>query len=259
MDRIKYALKQLGLKEEEVAAYITALKSGPISIHKLAQITKIPRATLYLVIKVLQNKGLVTHMVSGKRKKIISAPPDKLIELAEERRLTVNQAWDNIQQALPQLQIAYDQVSGRPRISYYEGTDAVKTLYEQTLSSDEIFIHSTRPTIKTLEKYFIRIGHKMIRSKAIVTDSKENKRYQREFTCRRCEILCIKNEGEFDMDYIIFDNRVAFISYKNFEPMGMVIEDKNLAEFEKMRFLTIWKIIKDEITTLSSGGSVKPE
>jgi len=56
---IELELKKLGLKEKEVKVYLAGLELGPNSIKNIAEKVKIPRPTVYEIVKKTGRKGII--------------------------------------------------------------------------------------------------------------------------------------------------------------------------------------------------------
>lgn len=249
MEKIKQSLKHLGFNNSEIKVYFCLLENGSSSILEIAQKTNIPRATIYTIIKSLVKKGLVNMSVVGKKNRFITASPEKLLEIAEDKKYNINKTIDEINQNWEQLQSIFSIKSGKPKIRYYEGVEGIKSIYEDSLKSEEIYVfcltqNGPRLMGDYLKKYFIRVIRKMIKTKEIVSDSKEDKEYQKEFSTSRNEIICLSQQYMSNTDYLLYQNKVVFISYKNNYQIGVMIQDEELARFERMRFEILWKTIK---------------
>jgi len=246
MDKLKQDLQTFGLSEEEVVVYITALEQGSTTVLELARSTKIPRTTVYLLIDSLTEKGLLTLTAQGKKKLYVPASPEDLITLAKAKHAQLEHTIGSLSEELPQLQALFNMSHQKPKIRYYEGVEEVKRVYEDTLLSEKILVHCMSQDAKMimgeyLEKYFIRVARKMIHTKELVSDSEEDKKYQQEYSTSRNQIICIPSKYQTNTDYMIYKDCVAFITYKDQVPVGVVISDTEITRFEKIRFMMVWE------------------
>jgi len=246
MDTLKNNLQTLGITEEEIVVYITALEQGSTTILELARSTKIPRTTVYLLIDSLTEKGLLSLTAQGKKKLYVPASPEDLIEMAESKKQALAHTVDLLKSELPQLQALYNLSHQKPKIRYYEGVAEVKKIYEDTLFAEKIYVHRmSKDAIlvmgEYLKKYFVRVIRKMIHTKEMVNSSLEDKKYQEEYSTSRNQIICLPEKYQTNTDYLIYGDTVAFITYKDRVPVGVVISDPEIARFEKIRFLIVWE------------------
>lgn len=246
MDTLHNNLITLGLSNEEIQVYLAALEQGSVSVLELAKITQIPRTTVYLLIDSLVKHGLLKRMVKGKKKHYIPAQPREILTLGKNKQHQLAQSLQELEQEIPQLDAMYRTQHSIPKIQYYQGTDEVKKIYEETLEADKIYVHCMSQSGMEimgdyLNKYFMRVIRRMIHSQKILSDSPADKLYQQEYSTSRNQIVCIPAKLGTNTDYMIYGNKVAFITYREGQPVGVVICDKEIAHFEKIRFQMVWE------------------
>ena len=246
MDTLHNNLITLGLSDEEIQVYLAALEQGSVSVLELAKTTKIPRTTVYLLIDSLVENGLLNLTVKGKKKRYMPAKPREILILGKNKQQRLAQSLQELEQEIPQLDAMYRTQHSIPQIQYYQGTDEVKKIYEEALEADKISMHCMSPSAMEimgdyLKTYFVRIIRRMIHSQEILSDSAADKIYQQEYSTSRNQMVCIPAKLGTNTDYMIYGNKVAFITYKEGQPVGVVICDKEIAHFEKIRFQILWE------------------
>lgn len=252
MEKIVQALKTIGFKKEEIEVYLICLQFGSASVFQLSQRTKIPRTTVYLVVDSLISKGLLTQTMVGKRKRFVVEEPARLIGLFSTKQEKISQAITEFREELPQLTAIYNLNVQKPKIKYYEGVNGVKMIYEDTLSYPEILVHCmTQEGIKRmgdyLEKYFKRLKRWGIKSREIVSDSQLDRKYQKDQSTSRNQIICISQKYITNTDCFIYGDKIAMITYKGGQPVGILIEDSELAKYERIHFDILWLAAKKDI------------
>ncbi|WP_456394916.1 TrmB family transcriptional regulator [Thermococcus sp.] len=81
---LRVLMKDLGLNEYEVRAYLTLIKRGALTAGELAALSKVPQPRIYDVIQSLMTKGFVT--TSGSRpKKVIPVEPARVLDAMKEK------------------------------------------------------------------------------------------------------------------------------------------------------------------------------
>lgn len=81
---LRALMKDLGLNEYEVRAYLTLIKRGALTAGELATLSKVPQPRIYDVIQSLMSKGFVT--TSGSRpKKVIPVEPARVLNAMKEK------------------------------------------------------------------------------------------------------------------------------------------------------------------------------
>jgi sugar-specific transcriptional regulator TrmB len=246
MDTLHTNLKTLGLSDEEIRVYLAALEQGSVSVLQLAKATKIPRTTVYLLIDSLVENGLLKLTVTGKKKRYVPTEPREILILGKTKQQRLAQSLEQLEQEIPQLDAMYRTQHSIPNIQYYQGAKQVQKIYEDTLKEDKIYVHCMSQSALELmgdylKKYFVRVIRRMIHSQEIVSDSGADKFYQQEYSTSRNQIVCIPAKLGTNTDYLIYGDKVAFITYRERQPIGVIIHDKEIAHFEKIRFQMIWK------------------
>ena len=246
MDEIKKHLEKLGFSQDGVLIYLAVLELGSTTVLTIARKIRIPRTTVYLLIDELLGKGLLKLTIKGKKKYYLPTSPKELLELAKLKKKEMTDSIAGLEKELSHLQALYNSDHRKPKIMYYEGVEEVKKVYEDTLTSEKIYMHCMSEDVRLavgeyLEKFYERIGRLMIHTFEIASDKLEDKAYQKEHSTSRNQIICIPEKYITKTDYLIYGGKVAFITCKDKTPVAIVIEDPEIAYFETMRYLMIWE------------------
>ncbi|MBP9691426.1 hypothetical protein KBD81_05095 [Candidatus Woesebacteria bacterium] len=245
MDNFRKALCSLGLTPEEVTIYLASLEQGTTTALSLARSSGIPRTTVYLLLESLIQKKLISQTDEGAKKAYIPASPEALITLAQKKKDEMQAAITSLRFDLPQLEAVYNQSHRKPRIMYYEGLEEVSKIYEETLKADAIYLHRTSQDGlacmgEYLTSYNERIGEHMIPTQEIVSDTPQHLAYQARYSNSRNQIRTIPSRFSCGTDLVIYGQKIAFITYKDALPVGILIDDVEIAHFEHMRFIILW-------------------
>ena len=237
------ALKQLGLNDREITLYHTLLALGPSSIRDVAAKAQINRGTSYETLKDLVSKGIVNYLPKGKRRIFQAANPDKLLDIAEERRLAIEQTLldlkNDIIPALSQLKPKFN----ASNVSFYEGDYGVETVLKDILNCSAknepraYSVISTRSVRDHLYRSFpnftkVRIQKEIsVRVLAIGEGGEDAEFAQRKWI-----------KGKVDASYIaIYPPKVAMISLvDNNYPVMVVIDSAAIAGTQQVMFDTLW-------------------
>jgi len=237
------ALLQLGLTEREIAIYKALIELGPSSIRDLANKSGFNRGSTYETLKILVNKGIVNYLPKGKRRVFQAENPDKLLDMAEEKR-------QNLELAL--LEIKSDIIPGLSQLTpefspsnvrFYEGDDGVESVLRDILASvakqedknyrvistQALRDHIYRP-FPNFTKLRIQKGIS-VKVLAIGEGGDEAELAERKWL-----------KGEGDASYIaIYPPKVAMISLaSNNYPVVVVIDSDAISGTQKMMFDTLW-------------------
>jgi sugar-specific transcriptional regulator TrmB len=120
-------IESLGLNKNLTTLYLAVLKSGVQSASQLAAVTGLTRSNVYALMQQLLAKNMVSIDFKGAKRRYKATDPTILNRLAEDRLRAV-------QQLMPELQALYGAGSANPRISYFEGSVAVTTVFDELVN-----------------------------------------------------------------------------------------------------------------------------
>ena len=236
-------LTHLGLSQREIAIYQSLLELGPSSIRDLAQKSAVNRGSTYETLKVLVSKGIVNYLPKGKRRVFQAEDPEKLLDLAEEKRQHLEQTLLALKtEIIPGLnQLKPEFSSGNVR--FYEGDDGVETVLRDILqsvskqdnktycviSTSAIRDHLYRP-FPNFTKLRVQKGIS-VKVLAIGEGGEDAQLAERKWM-----------KGQGDASYIaIYSSKVAMISLarQNY-PVVVVIDSQAISGTQQMMFDTLW-------------------
>lgn len=121
-------LKKLGLSDKESAVYLAAMGLGASPVQPISRKAKVARATTYLVLDSLMEKGLVTKYTEGEKSMYIVEPPRQLQLLLEQQERTLKERQQELNQLLPKLQAYLKSTDDRPVVRYYAGVEGIRAM-----------------------------------------------------------------------------------------------------------------------------------
>lgn len=239
------ALHGLGLEDKEIRIYTSLLELGEATVLTLSKKAGIKRPTAYIVLQSLEEKGLVTKTVRGKKSFFLAQHPKKLVSEAEFR-------LKELKEIVPQLETLFIGGTGKPRVTIYEGKERLDQ------SADEIFItmgevvymgtlklsqEAFPRTFKKINEYATLSPEFMIRE--LIDESEENIGYKNRYRSQYRDIRFIPKELlPFEVDICVFGSRTLITSVTK-EYFTISIESKEIAQSFKTLFEVMWKIAKE--------------
>lgn len=238
-------LEQLGLTPREISVYLALLKLGSAPIREIALQASINRGTTYETLKQLASKGIVSYFPKGRRRVFCAEPPEKILDLAEEKRATLEQGIDDMRQHLiPQLNnLKPDFNPGNVR--FYEGDAGIELVLKDILNT---VVHQPEKTYSVFSSKLIRqhlyrpfpnYTQQRVRKKITVRviaigDGGED--------AELSERKWIETKGQLDASYIaVYPPKVAMISLASRDyPVAVVIDSPEIATAQQIIFETLW-------------------
>ncbi|MBU1164393.1 hypothetical protein KKA15_02420 [Patescibacteria group bacterium] len=235
-------LQQFGLNDKETNVYLAALTLGTCSITQLSKRAGLKRPTTYLIIEELLKKNLLISIPSGTITHYKAEKPSKLIEYLEEKK-------EKIKDILPDLESIYQKSSKQPKVRFYEGKDRLTKMYEEVFRSKEIwsmFSFDNYSDVFT-EKENRHLFNILNRQGGIIYDLMQESKKAREYAQKKyrtglSETKFLPRSFKIATDILVFDNKTTMVSLNNL--MGVIIEDKDIADTHKTMIQHLWNNIK---------------
>ena len=244
MDKLATILVELGLSENEAKIYLAALSAGPATILKIARTAEVKRTTVYSVVETLKQKGLVNIEVKGFKKLYAVERPEKLEAMIEARR-------ESLKEALPEFLALYNLKGGESFIKYYEGLEAVKSVYEGLLKDvrphDDYLIVSDQQQWMRLDptyfQNFIERRAKLDINIRLLLQDSESARQAKTFEKNYNEEIRILPKGTALTTNLVIIPRRVVIHQLTPPIIGIVIENKSVMQMHRELFEIIWKTL----------------
>lgn len=238
-------LQNLGLSEKESKVYTTALELGPDTVQNIAKQSGINRATAYVQISSLKEKGLMSEFDKGKKTYFVAESPNRLNNLLAvvEKELSLKKSEAN--SVIPQLLSLFDGMGDRPKVRFFEGLEGAKAEREEFLKTKTKMIYGVIDYDKLFQFYpeqqseytNIRAKKKIktkvfYASKSVVKDA-NSKQFLREAK------HIPSNKVDIQASITLYDNKIAISTYSS-NPTSVVIESDSIAKTCRSLFEYFW-------------------
>lgn len=235
-----------GLSETEAKLYCSCLALEEASVDKLARYADLNRTSTYPVLERLKELGLVSQ---GKKKKHTvykAVSPEKLIDLLEEKKET-------LVSIMPDLKSLLAISRGRPDVSFFEGTEGLKTVLNDILKeAKEIYILGDGENFINLipgwmEAYVNKRADKNIKVKLIIRATPYDLKSIKKLLASNNKVNQLLNvrvlpeiykihQGGFD----IYNNKVVLYSFEK-QNHAVVIESNVINQVMRTVFNLLWE------------------
>jgi sugar-specific transcriptional regulator TrmB len=125
---IELELKKLGLKEKEVKVYLAGLELGPNSIKNIAEKVKIPRPTVYEIVKKLEEKGLFVETKKGKKRLFVAQSPSQILRFLRIKKREIEEKEREFTRIVSILETKYSREKEGIRI--FQGKEGKRAIIE---------------------------------------------------------------------------------------------------------------------------------
>jgi len=229
-------LKELGLTDNEIKAYLSLLQHGILSPTKLAEKTGLHRSYIYDTVERLLERGIINTVLVNNKKHYQAVDPKALREIFELK-------LRNIDLILPQLSGLFNATKNETRIELHRGQRVYRTLIKDLVANikkndeilllgvDEHILETVEPIY--LKQYFTILKEKNVREKIIIAKGgkklKETNVEYRELDSKYFDETTI----------VIFQSKVFIFVWGN--PYYLItIESPKVANTYRKQFMMLW-------------------
>ena len=252
--QLKLTLQSFGLSDKESIVYVALLELGKGTVTQISKKAGINRTTGYDILASLANKGLVN--ISGKEPKSEYAvePPEAIVKFLQHQQEETVEQIKKAEELVPELRLVHA-TQNRPKIKFYEGSEGLKHVYEDTLTSKEPIrayanvddMHKGLPNY--FPEYYKRRAEKNIAIRAIVPKTSAGLERKTHDAAEKREIAFVPpDKYYFSPEINIYDNKIMIASWR--EKLGVIIESAEIADAMKKIYELSWTEAKRLDTTL---------
>ena len=124
----------LGLPEKEADIYLALLSLGSSTIDALAKETKIKRSTVYVQLKTLLKKGLISSRKEGKIVQFVAESPNNLKRVLEQYLVEIEKKKAQAESLIPILLSQFIDKGARPAVRVFEGKEGLTNIRNEVLN-----------------------------------------------------------------------------------------------------------------------------
>lgn len=244
---LKKQLEKLNLTKREANVYVELLELGETTIEQISRKSKIKRTTVYDVIEMLKEKGLIGTTKRKKRTLYYAEDPRILENQLEEKKIVLNSL-------LPQLLSMANFIDKKPSIKYFEGIEGIKNVYQDTLNypGQEILMWGTADVFKYFDEEYMwnYYLNKRIENKIWLRGIGQNLEIVRNIKSKDKEQLretrlCNSDELFFEVEINLYGKKkIGIMSFK--EQIGLIIESEKIYNTLKSIFEINWKALNNK-------------
>ena len=237
---INEALKDWGLNDKEAKVYLATLQLGLSRVNDIAKKAGILRETTYFVLNSLIQRGLVGYVLKSGVKFFEAADPGKFISILKEKET-------KMKEILPNLEEIKKSIIEKPVVELYEGKEGLKTILDDIIKTKQpMWAYANYKIFELLQFEFPHFVEKRIRNKIYARIIQERvpslKRTsgvnRKEYRGMRFSPIVLKS------NVFIYGDRVALINVSERNPIGVIIEDRIIADTQRQIFNILWDVAK---------------
>lgn len=236
----------MGLSAKEAKVYLASLTLGASPVQKIAEVAKVNRATTYVMIESLTERGLMGSFEKGKKTLFTARPPEHLMHLLNAEQERVEKKKELFSSILPELQQILAATDKKPRLTLFEGEAGMRETYEELMKGakksgkvDDVASLDDAHLLVMASKQGSWREHaskKKIGIRLISTGEGKVEEGDKRFLKER---RVPKEKFPFHGEIVVAGNKIAALSYKG-DIYGMVIESEEVAQTLRALYDLAW-------------------
>lgn len=244
---LKETLTKIGLTEGESQVYNALVELGQTSAGKIIKKANIASSKVYDVLHKLQTKGLVGYVIKEKIKYYDATPPERLIDFLEEKKESISQAQEKIQELIPLIKAKHEKQEQKNNVTVYTGPQGPKIVLKETIEAgrkgEKLMGFGTDEDpykdylLADIEEHFREQKKYKVKWHLLFTKGKWSS------PSPLAEIRYLPEGQSMPVRTMIYGNKVAIVDF-NKPFTTIIIEKKEIADAYKNQFDILWKIAK---------------
>ena len=241
-------LQKFGLSDGEVKVYSFLLDNGESPASKIIASTGLKKGDCYNKIYDLVEKGLAEEFEKNKVKYFRLLHPAYIEQQIDNIKEEVERNRKQLTSIMPEIISSFKLSHHQPGVKVFEGREGIeRVVYDSLSSKTEIFSYIDIETVEKLissssKKYYRKRKELNLTKKNLIIDSPFStefaKKSQDEFTETR---ILDGVTAPFKTTMTIYDNKISYITLKEGAMIGVIVEDKFIANMHKILFEKAWE------------------
>ena len=247
-------LQELGFTSGEEKAYLALLKLGSSSSGAIAKEAGVSRSKLYEILEKLTRKGIVSHFKKNNVSYFTAAPPKRILDFIEEKKVNLEQQKVTFQKILPYFESLIGQKEIEKEAQVFEGMEGIKNVREtflRNMKEGDIMYYFGNPDSghKNMLGYWDDFNQRRVKKKiqSQTIYNQDAKSYgERRKKLPYTKVKYLPQAGPTPAWVEIYGDSVA-IAIKETTPMSIVINNKYVAESFKTYFKILWDVSLEKL------------
>lgn len=249
----KNNLQSLNFSAREIQIFLELDLEKGKTIQHISKKCNIPRTSIIDAVRRLEEKKCikkVNGMIYAKDLKFIRTIADRNIDMLSNIKDRLLISKKDIKLLISNLSKGENSLL-KTNIEYYEGIDAVESVYDETMDASEVncFIN-----VKRYYEVFPGTRYKFVKALknnpnrkfiSISVDSPTARYIKKTRTSERYESKLVSKEEDFGkLDFHIYDDKIAIFELDKNKPTAIVIDSPNIAKGLRAIHKLLWSNLK---------------
>ncbi len=241
-------LERLGLNKNEAKVYYALLTKGEATAQELVKSLGVYRNIVYDNLEKLMEKGLVSFVTEDAKRKFIAEKPTAIVEFLEAKKQDLNKGISAAQALVPEISRILSSHKSKQNVLVFKGTSGIKKVLAEVVEAPKSWcIGITNESVEILgETYW-----KNFNQKKKETKTEEWLLWNHDFrntvigNYRKSYHRVLPKELNQVTEILMYREKVAITVY-TFDPIVIVIENKDVFDAYRKHFEFLWKLSKEK-------------
>ena len=238
--KIQEVIEELCHSPKEAKIYLASLSMGESTTSEIAREVGIPRTTANFILEKLKERGLMKCYLQRRRRLWLSEEPEKILHHLKEKQAT-------FEEILPALEsMKKTQKPKKPSLRMYTGSELKRIYFDIIKEKSHILaIFDFDKVVKVLGEDFlqqmIKKRHSIfLRIKVLAPKTPLAVKYSQRDASEMRMTHFFRSGTAIKNANFIYGKKVAIASLNKRSPMGLIIEDEDLADTMRELFELLW-------------------
>ncbi len=229
----------LGLSEKEANIYSKLLQIGEASVSHIIKESGLKRGITYAVLYKLEQMGLVIQLKRSGKTHFQVTDPQNLKSMVEQKKKEIDSLHHNLDYVMPGLVSQYKLAVNKPTVRYLEGQEGIREVFEDIYAPKTEGVYGCVDLEKADEVFPSYIMDKLIPKRvknklfaySLIADSDMARLVQKNDDKQlRKSVLIDKKLYPLPAEIDVYGDKIAMLSLKKDEFVGLIIENADLAQ-----------------------------
>ena len=247
---IEAILEKIWLRANEAKVYLALLKAWTTHAGRIISTTGLAKSSVYNALEYLAEKWLVISYVHTGTTKYAAEEPAKLEYILAKEAKNIRQKQTDLENILPELYGIKNPGLLLPKVRMYEGVEWMRTvLFDATKAHEEVLSYMNIDAMEsvfheTKAEYVQERIKNGVKKKIIALDTKKAREYFEYYSKTPTRVRYVEElTNIFQLEFVIYDKKIAYITYRDKHPIGVIIEDEDIYNFHRSMHEQLWKRI----------------
>lgn len=244
-------LSKLGFSDKESKVYLASLELGPAAVQNIAQKSGVKRATTYVMIESLMDRGLMSSFNKGKKTYFTAESPERLMGLLASEKSAVEAKQSILKNLLPDLLAFSVSLGEKPKIAFFEGIEGLRSIHADILETNDktlenIFslddVRKVQSSDDDVESFRNVLMKKGVSVRILYSSAQDELMLPRSLKSKWFVKRIVAEKLPLHGEITLYGNKVAAFSYRG-KIFGTIIESKEIAQTIRVLFDLAWQSI----------------